>query len=247
MMKLKWSKPGAALCLALALAACTAAPADKDIAAPEFPWANGYDETVAALQERGADFTADPGADGYQPSVRMDSGTLFGVDASEVILWFNTEGALTSVNAYVAAADRETLQANMETAMGAPADSYQPVTTGSGLMNAPSFGITVSVKRIALDDDHLLWHSEQPLSQTWSQDQQEEWKDSLRTPLLEAGGDMTSKVSLARSESQGDVIQYTGDVALDAYLEYQWEKTAELYRLDDGCQVILNRTCIPML
>ena len=79
MMKLKWSKPAAALCLALALAACAAAPADKDIAAPEFPWANGYDETVAALQERGADFTADPGADGYQPSVRMDSGTLFGV------------------------------------------------------------------------------------------------------------------------------------------------------------------------
>ena len=42
-------------------------------------------------RSRGADFTADPGADGYQPSVRMDSGTLFGVDASEVILWFNTE------------------------------------------------------------------------------------------------------------------------------------------------------------
>lgn len=246
-MKRTLKTTGLALCLAAVLAACTAAPAEKDIAAPEFPWANGYDQTVAALEEQGADFTADPGADGYQPSVRMDSGTLFGVDASEVILWFNTEGALTSVNAYVAAADRETLQANMETAMGAPADSYQPVTTGSGLMNAPSFGITVSVKRIALDDDHLLWHSEQPLSQTWSQDQQEEWKDSLRTPLLEAGSDMASNVSLARSESQGDVIQYTGDVALDAYLEYQWEKTAELILTEEVCQVRLTRVCIPML
>ena len=68
MMKLKWSKPAAALCLALALAACTAVPADKDIAAPEFPWANGYDETVAALEEQGTEFTADPGADGYHPA-----------------------------------------------------------------------------------------------------------------------------------------------------------------------------------
>ena len=48
----------AAACLALALAACTAAPADKDIAAPEFPWANGYDQTVAALEEQGAGWTA---------------------------------------------------------------------------------------------------------------------------------------------------------------------------------------------
>ena len=161
MMKLKWSKPAAALCLALALAACTAAPADKDIAAPEFPWANGYDQTVAALEEQGVDFTADPGADGYQPSVRMDSGTLFGVDASEVILWFNTEGALTSVNAYVAAADRETLQANMETAMGAPAESYRPAMRGAALGGA-SFLIEVPQESI-LNENYLAWHSAQPL------------------------------------------------------------------------------------
>ena len=166
MMKLKWSKPAAALCLALALAACAAAPADKDIAAPEFPWANGYDETVAALEEQGADFTADPGADGYQPSVRMDSGTLFGVDASEVILWFNTEGALTSVNAYVAAADRETLQANMETAMGAPAESYRPAMRGAAL-GGPSFLIEVPQESI-LNENYLAWHSAQPLAEAWS-------------------------------------------------------------------------------
>lgn len=246
-MKRTLKTTGLALCLAAVLAACTAAPAEKDIAAPEYPWTNNYDQTVALLEEQGADFTADPGTDDSQPSIQLDGGTLFGVDATSVSLGFTRNGELTTVLAQMDTDKQQALQTAMEKAMGDPADSYQPVTTGSELMDAPSCGISVTVKRIALDDDHLLWHSEQPLSQTWSQDQQETWKKSLRTPLLEAGGDMTSKVSLARRESQGDVIQYTGDVALDAYLEYQWEKTAELYRLDDGCQVILNRTCIPML
>ena len=243
-MKRTLKTTGLALCLAAVLAACAAAPAEKDIAAPEYPWTNNYDQTVAMLEEQGADFTADPGADGYQPSVRMDSGTLFGVDASEVILWFNTEGALTSVNAYVAAADRETLQANMETAMGAPAESYRPAMRGAALGGA-SYRIEVPQESI-LNENYLAWHSAQPLAEAWSEEQQAEWKASVKDPLVEQGADFASDTYQA-SGSWGAMDGYEGDAALDAFLQNSWEKTAELILTEDVCQVKLNRICIPMV
>lgn len=235
---------GLALALALALAACTAAPAAQDIAAPEFPWANGYDETVAALEEQGAAFTADPGAEGYQPSVRMDSGTLFGVEASEVVLWFNAEGALTSVNAYVDAADRETLQANMEAAMGAPAESYRPAMRGAALGTTPSYLIEVPQESV-LNENYLAWHSAQPLAEAWGEEQQAEWKASVKDPLAAQGADFASDTYQA-SGSWGAMDGYVGDAALDAFLQNSWEKTAELIASDTLCQVKLNRVCIPM-
>ena len=173
----------------------------------------------------------------------MDSGTLFGVDASEVILWFNTEGALTSVNAYVAAADRETLQANMETAMGAPAESYRPTMRGAALGGA-SFLIEVPQESI-LNENYLAWHSAQPLAEAWSEEQQAEWKASVKDPLVEQGADFASGTYQA-SGSWGAMDGYEGDAALDAFLQNSWEKTAELILTEEVCQVKLTRVCIPM-
>ncbi|HJD20766.1 MAG TPA: hypothetical protein H9915_03000 [Candidatus Gemmiger faecigallinarum] len=244
-MKRFW-KGTAVLGLALALAACAAAPADKDVAAPEFPWANGYDQTVAALEEQGAEFAADPGDETYAPNIQLDSGTLFGVEASGVVLGFTRAGELTSVSGYVDAAEKETLQNAMEDALGDPADSYQPVMFGPPRMtDTPAFGFSAAVKRIA-PEDHLLWRGEQPLSRTWTEEQQAEWKASIRDPLLAAGADLTSEVGLSRNEEWGDMVYYAGEVALDAYLEYHWEKTAELILTEDVCQVRLTRVCIPM-
>ena len=233
----------AAIAAALMLTACAAAPAEQDIAAPEFPWANGYDQTVAALEEQGAEFAADPGDETYAPNIQLDSGTLFGVDASEVILWFNTEGALTSVNAYVAAADRETLQANMETAMGAPVESYRPAMRGAALGGAP-YRIEVPQESI-LSENYLAWHSAQPLAEAWSEEQQAEWKASVKDPLVEQGANFASGTYQA-SGSWGAMDGYEGDAALDAFLQNSWEKTAELILTEEVCQVRLTRVCIPM-
>ena len=214
------------LCMVICFSACTAAPAVQDVAAPEFPWENGYEATVAALKGQGVDFTADPGADGYQPSVRMDSGTLFGVDASELILWFNKDGTLTSVNAYVALAGRETLQANMEAAMGAPAESCRPAMRDAAM---GSYRIAVPQQSV-LNENYLAWHSARPLAEAWSEEQQAEWKASVKEPLVEQGVDFTSDTYQA-SGSWGALDGYVGDAALDAFLQNSWGKNC---RADPG-------------
>ena len=153
MMKLKWSKPVAALCLALALAACAAAPTDKDIAAPEFPGRMVTTRRWRRWKSRAPISPPTPARTATSPASAWTAAPCSAWMPARVILWFNTEGALTSVNAYVAAADRETLQANMETAMGAPAESYRPAMRGAALGGA-AFLIEVPQESI-LNENYL--------------------------------------------------------------------------------------------
>ena len=116
----------AALAAALLLAACAPAQ-DGPPQAPEYPWTDRYEQTLAALNEAGADYeVADDAATGA--SVTMESGELFGVPVQDLYLRFDTNGTLEGVRGVVAPEQTDAMQAAMRKALGDPVDSYCPAS-----------------------------------------------------------------------------------------------------------------------
>ena len=111
-------------------------------------------------------------------------------------------------------------------------------------LGGASFLIEVPQESI-LNENYLAWHSAQPLAEAWSEEQQAEWKASVKDPLVEQGADFASGTYQA-SGSWGAMDGYEGDAALDAFLQHSWEKTAELILTEEVCQVRLTCVCIPM-
>ena len=97
-----------AVLLAAALAGCAVQP--KTVAAPEYDWAAGFEETCARLDEAGLSYTATPAEDGGYASIQLESGALFEVTAGPTSLLFNPDlDELESVRAEVAPGDAAAL------------------------------------------------------------------------------------------------------------------------------------------
>lgn len=228
----------AALAAALLLAACAPAQ-DGPPQAPEYPWTDRYEQTLAALDEAGADYeVADDAATGA--SVTMESGELFGVPVQDLYLRFDTNGTLEGVRGMVAPEQTDAMQAAMRKALGDPVDSYCPASYSA----LEEFGVHLSTDLVSLGG--LYWHEEQPLSETLPE------KDGL-TPAqqwqkaLEATGrvDLTEKEPRTITVNGEERTLWYGTEALEQFLANNWEYLARYEPDGDGAWVAVSRVIWP--
>ena len=228
----------AALAAALLLAACAPAQ-DGPPQAPEYPWTDSCEQTLAALDEAGADYeVADDAATGV--SVTMESGELFGVPVQDLYLRFDTNGTLEGVNGVVAPEQTDAMQAAMRKALGDPVDSYCPASYSA----LAEFGVELSADLVS--QGGLYWHEEQPLSETLPE------KDGL-TPAqqwqnaLEATGrvDLTEKEPRTITVNGEERTLWYGTEALEQFLANNWEYLARYEPDGDGAWVAVSRVIWP--
>ena len=221
----------AALAAALLLAACAPAQ-DGPPQAPEYPWTDSCEQTLAALDEAGADYeVTDDAATGV--SVTMESGELFGVPVQDLYLLFDDNGM-------VAPEQTDAMQAVMRKALGDPVDSYCPADYSA----LGEFGVRLSTDLVPLGG--LYWHEEQPLSETLPE------KDGL-TPAqqwqnaLEATGrvDLTEKEPRTITVNGEERTLWYGTEALEQFLANNWEYLARYEPDGDGARVAVSRVIWP--
>lgn len=240
---MKHAKPpalptAAALAAALLLAACAPAQSGPP-QAPEYPWTDSYEQTLAALDEAGADYeVADDAATGV--SVTMESGELFGVPVQDLYLLFDDNGTLEGVSGMVAPEQTDAMQAAMRKALGDPVDSYCPASYNA----LEEFGVRLSTDLVPLGG--LYWHEEQPLSETLPE------KDGL-TPAqqwqkaLEATGrvDLTEKEPRTITVNGEERTLWYGTEALEQFLANNWEYLACYEPDGDGARVSVSHVIWP--
>ena len=223
---------------ALLLAACAPAQ-DGPPQAPEYPWTDSYEQTLAALDEAGADYEVVEDAS-YGADVTMESGELFGVPVQDLYLRFDTNGTLEGVSGVVAPEQTDAMQAAMRKALGDPVDSYCPASYGG----MGGFEVRLSTDLVPLGG--LYWHEEQPLGETLPE------KDGLSPAqqwqrALEATGrvDLTEKEPRTITVNGEERTLWYGTEALEQFLANNWEYLARYEPDGDGARVAVSRVIWP--
>lgn len=198
-----------ALAAALLLAGCRGT---GEMQVPEYPW----DTTQPALAETLAD---DAGATVSDESIQIEAGTLFGVQAQDIILGFDG-GQLNSVLATVPAENRDAMLKAMQKALGDPVDSYAPA-----VLNAldSEFSVRISSEQV-IPERTFYWHSPQPLSETWPEAAQDSLISAWREHYEQTDGLSWENRPATTSTVNGEeTATYYGDEAAQAYLDNNYE------------------------
>ena len=227
----------AALAAALLLAACAPAQ-DGPPQAPEYPWTDSYEQTLAALDEAGADYeVVDDATTGV--SVTMESGELFGVPVQDLQLLFDANGALEVVSGVVAPEQTDAMQDAMRKALGDPVDSYCPASYGG----MGGFEVRLSTDLVPLGG--LYWHEEQPLGETLPEKDgltpAQQWQNALEA----AGRDLTEKEPGTATVNGEERTIWYGTEALEQFLANNWEYLARYEPDGDGAWVAVSRVIWP--
>ena len=227
----------AALAAALLLAACAPAQ-DGPPQAPEYPWTDSYEQTLAALDEAGADYEVVEDAS-YGADVTMESGELFGVPVQDLYLRFDTNGTLEGVSGVVAPEQTDAMQAAMRKALGDPVDSYCPASYSA----LEEFGVHLSTDLVSLGG--LYGHEEQPLSETLPEKDgltpAQQWQKALEA----AGQDLTEKEPGTTTVNGEERTLWYGTEALEQFLANNWESLARYEPDGDGAWVAVTHVIWP--
>ncbi len=228
----------AALAAALLLAACAPAQ-DGPPQAPEYPWTDSCEQTLAALDEAGADYeVADDAATGV--SVTMESGELFGVPVQDLYLRFDTNGTLEGVSGVVAPEQTDAMQAAMRKALGDPVDSYCPASYSA----LAEFGVELSADLVS--QGGLYWHEEQPLSETLPEKDGltpvQQWQKGLEAAGITLTEEGPETITAANGEER---TVWHGTEALEQFLANNWEYLARYEPDGDGARVAVSRVIWP--
>lgn len=222
---------------ALLLAACTPAQ-DGPPQAPEYPWTDSYEQTLAALDEAGVDYEVVEDAS-YGADVTMESGELFGVPVQDLYLRFDTNGTLEGVSGVVAPEQTDAMQAAMRKALGDPVDSYCPASYGG----MGGFEVRLSTDLVPLGG--LYWHEEQPLGETLPEKDgltpAQQWQKALEA----AGVDLTEKEPGTATVNGEERTIWYGTEALEQFLANNWEYLARYEPDGDGAWVAVSRVIWP--
>lgn len=222
----------AALCLAGCSGSGTAQAGQPE--APEYPWADSYETTVAALDEAGADYES--AMDEAMGSILLTGGALFGVPTQAISLTYGGDGSLQAVTGMVAADNCAAMEQAMRSALGDPVESYRPAVYS-----------TLDGMEVYLSDDLvplglLCWHSDQPLSETLPDNAVEAWQQALEQTGLRFEEEPAETITVNGEER----TLWHGTEALEQYLANNWAYAAGLEYTDgsDG-RVTLSRVVWP--
>lgn len=206
--------------LAISLAGCESSAPTWDMEVPEYPWTLTCDEFAATLQEQGADYTRQQSGTGY--SITLLEGTLYAVPMDAVALYFNADQILESVSASVPAASRNDLLAALQDALGEPVDSYRPAVI-SGM--SQKFSVYCSSETVQ-EGLSYVWHSAQPLSESWSDDLRAQFAEQLQYNYEEVGLSFEEQDAGTITVNGEDQPQWYGSEAFDHYFANNWEFVA---------------------
>lgn len=211
-----------AVLLAAALAGCAAQP--KTVAAPEYDWAAGFEETCARLDEAGLSYTATPAEDGGYASILLESGALFEVTAGPTSLLFNPDlDELESVRAEVAPGDAAAMQSAMQKALGAPLDGEYTYAAFDALRSST---LEASLRSMPTGETFIVWLDSEPLSESWTEEEQTAFAEAL-----------CAKLGSSPAEHEE---------AFATYFAHNWEHQARLEILSDGSAIVtLSRLIQP--
>ena len=235
-----WQRGAAALLAAVCLAACSG-PADAGSQipeAPEYPWADSYDTTLAALDEAGTDY--ETAQDDTSASITMEGGELFGVPVDSVYLLYTGAGELQAVSGTVAGGNSDAMEQALRSALGDPVDSYCPATY-SALSNFESY---LSDDLAASGD--LYWHNDRPLSETLpdvdGQSAADRWQQALEASGQTVDDEPAGTITVNGEER----TLWHGREAMDQYLANNWEYVVYFGLLDGSSpRLTLNRVIWP--
>lgn len=234
-----WQRGAAALLAAVCLAACsgTADTGSQNPEAPEYPWADSYDTTLAVLDEAGADYETEH--DDTSANIMLDGGELFGVPVESLYLLYTEEGELQAVNGMVASENFDAMEKALRKTLGDPVESYCPASY-TALGNFESY-LTTDLVPLG----GLYWHNDRPLSETLpdvdGQSAADRWQQALEASGQTVDDEPAGTITVNGEER----TLWHGREAMDQYLANNWEYAVTFEPTGDQGRLTLSRVIWP--
>lgn len=217
----------------LVLPGCGGHPGRKTLEAPGYPWDATADEVKASLEAEGLDYTIQD--DNYLHVT--ECGPLFGVPAKDLNIAFSTNGALAGVSWQIDEAYREDMIRELKNYLGEPVTSYCPAQID---ILAENFSVYLASDCVT--DDTLIWHSEEPLSETWTEEELANFEEGYKENNSRNNGTGENRFADAPDSTLQrngeDVTVWHGSRAFEQWFANNWEKTVSFQQLTDDAWVV---------
>lgn len=217
----------------LVLPGCGGHPGRETLEAPGYPWDITADEVQANLEAEGLDYTIPD--DSYLHVT--ECGPLFGVPAKNLNILFSTNGALEGVSWQIDEADKDAMRKALENYLGDPVESYCPAQ-----IDILSDNFSVLLASESVSENVIIWHSEAPLSETWTEEERADFMEGYKQAHERNNGadenmfaDAPDSTCLRNGE---EVTIWHGSRAFEQWFANNWEKTVTFQNFGDGVWVV---------
>ena len=210
----------------LVLPGCGGHPGRETLEAPGYPWDITADEVKANLEAEGLDYTVLD--DGRLHVTECEP--LFGLPTKDLNIAFSTKGPLEGVSWQIDEAHKDDMIRELKNYLGEPVTSYCPAQIDILWEN-----FSVFLASNCVTDDTLIWHSEDPLSETWTEEARANFEEGYKENSFRNNGTDENRFadapdSTARRSGE-DVTVWHGSRAFEQWFANNWEKTVTLQPL----------------
>ena len=227
-MKSKMAAAGAVLAVALTLGACGGHPGAETMEAPGYPWTTTREELTASLTEQGLPYTEE------ENKIKVEQAEFFELPVYNLTFDYNTPtGELQGVLWNLDAGDKEAMEKKLTAYLGDPVDSCRPAT-----FDTISEALSVYLASDYVSEDLICWHSAQPLSQTWDEEQRTHFQEGYVARQAENGVAFVDQLADTITLNGEETTQWYGQEAMDAWFENNWDVTVWLTRADEDTWVV---------
>ena len=219
---------GVCLAAALVLEACGGHPGAETMEVPGYPWNTTQEELTASLTEQGMTYTEE------EDQVKVAQAEFFGLPVHNLNFNCNTlTGELQGVLWNIDADDKEAMEKQLTAYLGDPVDSCRPAT-----FDILSEEVAVHLAGDYVSEDLICWHSAQPLSQTWNEEERTRFQEGFVARREESGVAFVDKPADTINLNGEETTRWYGQEAMDAWFENNWEVSVWLTKADEETWVV---------
>lgn len=217
----------AALPAVVLLGAC-GHPGAETMEVPGYPWTTTREELTASLTGQGMTYTEE------ENKIKVEQAEFFDLPVYNLTFDYNTPtGELQGVLWNLDAGDKEAMEKKLTAYLGDPVDSCRPAT-----FDTLSEELSVHLAGDYVSQDLICWHSAQPLSQTWDEEQQEQFQQEFVAQQAENGVAFVDRPADSITLNGEETSQWYGQEAMDVWFENNWDVTVWLTKADEETWVV---------
>lgn len=219
---------GVCLAAALTLGACGGHPGAETMEAPGYPWDTTREELTSSLTEQGMTYTEE------ENKIKVDQAEFFDLPVYNLTFDYNTlTGELQGVLWNIDADDKEAMEKKLTAYLGDPVDSCRPAT-----FDILSEGVAVHLASNYVSEDLICWHSAQPLSQAWDEEERTRFQEGYVAQQEKNGVAFVDQPADTITVNGEETSRWFGQEAMDAWFENNWDVTVWLTKADEETWVV---------
>nr|WP_317400433.1 hypothetical protein [uncultured Gemmiger sp.] len=225
-MKKMYLAAAAALTAGALLVAC-GHPGAESMEVPGYPWDTTREELTVSLAEQGLPYTEE------ENKIKVEQAEFFDLPVYNLTFDYNTPtGELQGVLWNLDAGDKEAMEKKLTAYLGDPVDSCRPATFT--LWDE----LSVYLASDYVSEDLICWHSAQPLSQTWDEEQRARFQKGYVARQAENGVAFVDQPADTINLNGEETTQWYGQEAMDTWFENNWDVNVWLTKADEETWVV---------